>query len=426
MYALASAAHARLRTHGLAILILWISLSAAALAEPLSFKAALAQALRSTPSLAANSAKVDAARAAAIPAGELPDPRLALAVEDLPINTQDRFSLSRDPMTVRRIGIMQEFPNQDKRVARVAVAQSQVEVAEAQTQITRLTVLRETAVAWIGRANVEQQLARIDALLAENRWFEAAVRARLAGGKGMTAEVVAPRQEAAAIAERRDALQARRSQAIAALKRWIGPMAEAPLQGDVPEWSITREQLAHQLHQHPELVIFNAKEQVVNAEIMQAQAEKNADWALELSYAKRGSQFSDLISIQASFDLRLFTEKRQDPMIAAKRAERIGLDAEHEATLREHAAMLESDFAEYERLENMLKRQRELLLPLATEKIELAMADWRGGKGGLSDVIVARRERIDAELKLIQIAGERSQMAARLHYAYGEPAGEKP
>ena len=419
-----SAVYGLLTSACVALFAVLASLSAAAYADALSFNDALRLAVRETPALTANAAQVDVARAAAIPAGELPDPKLLLAVDNLPINTDDRFSLTRDSQTARRIGIMQEFPNQDKRAARVAVAQGQVAMAEAQTKITRLTVLRETAVAWIARDSVERQLVRIDALNLENRLLGEAVRARLAGGKGMAAEVVAPRQEAVEIEERRDALQARRAQAIATLKRWIGPMAEAPLQGNAPDWAITRETLQG-LHRHPELTAFESKEQVLNAEVAEAQAAKKSDWTMEFSYQQRGPQFSDMVSMQVSFDLRLFTAARQDPKIAAKRAARMGLDAEREATLREHAAMLETDLAEYQRLSNILQRQRNLFLPLADEKLALATADWRGGKSSLSEVIVARRERIDADLKLIQLTGERSQMAARLYYAYGEPGGKQ-
>lgn len=426
MYAPASAALWRFMACCVALPVLLAGLSAKAAAEPLSFNEALAIALRTTPTLKASAAQEDAARESAIPAGELPDPKLVLGIDNLPVTGDDSFNVSRDFMTMRRIGIMQEFPNQDKRAARVEVAKGRVALAEAQTQITRQSVLRETAVAWIGRDTVEQQLAYIDVLQEENRLLDAAVRARLAGGKGMTAETVAPRQEAALIEERRDAFEARRSQAIAALKRWIGPAANAPLQGKAPDWAITPQTLQHRLHQHPEIAFFDSKEHVLNAEIREAQAEKKSDWSLELAYQKRADQFSDMISLQASFDLRLFSASRQDPMIAAKRAERIGLDAEREVTLREHSAMLESDLADYVRLTNAQKRQREVLLPLAEEKVQLAMADWQGGKGSLSDVINARRERIDAKLKLIEISGERSQMAARLYYAYGEPAGEKP
>lgn len=409
-----------------ALLALSLGLSGLARAEALSFDDALELAGHRAPALAASAAQAEAARAAAIPAGELPDPKLVLGIDNLPVQGPDRFSLTRDSMTMQRIGVMQEFPNRSKRRARVAAAQGKAELAEAEERTTRLAVIRETALAWIARDTAERQLAMIDALLEENRLFEAALRARLAGGMAMAADIVAPRQEAAMIEERRDELRARREQAIATLRRWIGDAAAAPLEGEAPDWAIAHDSLLHRLHQHPELAAFGPKGRVLDAEIDEAAAGKRPDWSVELAYQRRGPQFDDMAMFQLSFDLPLFPASRQDPMIAARRAERAGLDAEREAALREHAAMLEADWAEYVRLTNALRRQREVLTPLAAERVRLATADWRSGRGGLDEVIMARRERIDAELKTIQIAGERGQMAARLHYAYGETGGEQP
>ncbi len=415
----------RLSRHA-ALLALSMGLAGIVRADALSFDDALKLAMRHAPTLAASAAQVEAARSAAIPAGELPDPKLVLGIDNLPIEGPDRFSLTRDSMTMQRMGVMQEFPNLSKRKARVAAARGKAELAEAEERTTRLAVIRETALAWIARDTAERQLALIDALAEENRLFEAAVRAQLAGGMALAADVVAPRQEAAIIEERRDELRARREQAIAALRRWIGDAAEAPLRGAAPDWAIAHDTLVHRLHRHPELAAFGPKGRVLDAEIDEAAAGRKPDWALELAYQRRGPQFGDMAMLQLSFDLPLFAASRQDPMIAARRAERAGLDAEREAALREHAAMLEADWAEYLRLTNALKRQREVLTPLAAERVRLATADWRGGRGSLSEVIAARRERIDAELKTIQIAGERGQAAARLHYAYGETGGEQP
>ncbi len=390
--------------------------------DPLSFDSALAIAVSETPILRADRSQADAARQAAIPAGALPDPRLALGLDNVPIEGANRFSLSSEPMTMQRIGVMQEFPNGAKRDARVDAARGRVALSEAQTRITRLAVLRETAVAWIARDAVERQLDRIDALDAENHLLDVAVRARIAGGKGRALDAVASREEAAMIDARRDELTARRKQAIAALKRWVGPRGALPLTGFAPDWPITRDTLEHKLHGHPELAIFDSRGRVLDAEVAEAKADKKPDWALELAYSKRGSQFGDMAMVQVSFDLPVFAATRQDPKIAARLAEREGLDAEREAVLREHAAMLETDFAEYQRLVSAVKRQREVLLPLAGEKVALALAGWRGGRGELVDLVKARRERIDADLMAIALEGDRRQMAARLHYAYSEQA----
>jgi len=401
--------------------------AATALADPLSFDDALALALRNSPVLTANTARIDAAREAAIPAAELPDPKLALGIINLPIEGPDRFSLTEEAMTMRSIGVMQVIsrtaPNA---IARAAAARSRVDRRESVIcRIARLEVLRETAVAWIARHSIEHQLARLDELFKENRLFEAAVRARLAGGKGMTADVVMPRQEAAMIEDRRDELRASRSQAFASLRRWLGQAAEAPLQGEPPDWPIARDTLLQGLYRHPQLLAFAPKAKVLDAEVAEAQAEKKPDWAIELAYQKRGSRFGDMAMLQLSFDLPVFPGARQDPMIAARLAERTGLDAEREAALREQTAVLDSGLADYARLTNALRRQNEVQLPLAKEKVDLAMADWRGGKGDLTALVAARRERIDAELKAIQIAGARLQTAARLHYSFAEQAGEQ-
>lgn len=400
-------------------------LAASALAQSLSFQKALATAVQETPSLRANAAQIDAARYSVTPAGELPDPKLALGIDNLPIEGADRYSLTRDSMTMQRIGISQDIPNSAKRDARVAAANGRVELAEAQSRVTRLAVLRETATAWISRYTLEQQLSRIDSLVAENRLFSDAIKAQIAGGKGSAVDAVMPRQEAAMIEERRDELAARRQQAVAALKRWLGPDGGAPLAGDPPDWALSRDTLAHALHSHPELALFEPKTKVLDAELAEARAGRRPDWGVDVAYQKRAPEFGDMVSVQLRVDLPIFAGSRQEPQIAARQAERTALDAEREAALREHLAMLDADWADYQRLTSAARRQRDVVLPLAEEKVRLATAAWRGGKGMLSDVVAARRERIDTELKTLTVEGERRQMAARLYYAYGDIPGEQ-
>lgn len=228
------------------------------------------------------------------------------------------------------------------------------------------------------------------------------------------------------IEARRDELRARRAQAIAALRRWIGAAADSPLTGAAPDWPISPEALWHGLHQHPELAAFAPKARVLEAESAEARAAKKPDWGLELTYQNRDEQFGDMVSLQVSFDLPLFAASRQNPQIAAKHAEQLALDAEREALLREHAAQLETELAEYQRLNNAIERQRDVLLPLAEEKVALTLAAWRGGQGSLMELVAARRERIDAGLNMLAFEGERRQWAARLHYSYGDHEGAQP
>lgn len=74
-------------------------------AGPLTLQEALGLAVGRSQQLAANNASITASREMAAAAGELPDPVLKLGIENLPVNGPDRLSLSRDFMTMRRIGV---------------------------------------------------------------------------------------------------------------------------------------------------------------------------------------------------------------------------------------------------------------------------------------------------------------------------------
>lgn len=389
---------------------------------PLSFAQAMRLAEQNSPTLAAQNARLDAARHAVTPAGELPDPQLVLGLDNLPITGPDRFSLTRESMTMQRIGVMQEIPNRGKRSARTAVAQSNIARIDAERRVERLKVRRETALAWISRYTVEQKLALFDALYRENRLLAEAVRSRLASGSGLALDTILPRQEAAALEERHDQLEREHNDAKAALIRWIGSAGAEPLAGGAPVWSITPATFLHRLHQHPELAVFAPARRQAEAEMRESEAAKQPDWAVELAYQRRGPDYSDMASVQFSFDLPVFAGRRQDPLIAAKRAELVRIEAEREAALREHTQVLATDLAEYRQLDRAALRQRERLVPLTQEKVELALAAYRNNQTELAAVIAARSEWIDARLKVIDLEGQRTLTAARLHYAYDENA----
>ncbi|MBC7956061.1 MAG: TolC family protein, partial [Cytophagales bacterium] len=109
-------------------LTLRASMALAALCWPawasagLSFDEATHLALDQAPSLAAQHNALASAQAAQPAAATLPDPRLTLGVDNLPLSGSDRFNLTRDFMTMQRIGLMQEVPNRGKREARAAGA----------------------------------------------------------------------------------------------------------------------------------------------------------------------------------------------------------------------------------------------------------------------------------------------------------------
>ena len=407
------------RPRRLTLVALLGSLALPGLAAALSLDEALRLAENQAPSLAAQVANLEAARQAAIPASELPDPKLNLGLRNVPIEADSAWRFDAEPMTMQAIGLVQEVPNSAKRRARVEAAEAGVDLAETRQRIALLDVRRQVAEAWIAARSVEEKLALFQQLYAENRLFERAVRARIAGGAGSAADGIVPRQEAALLAEQEDELLRNQAVARAALRRWIGEAAEQPLSGNWPTWPTDAGWYRERLPQHPQLQAYEPLTREAEARLREAVADKRPDWAWGVEYGRREA-FGDMVSLSLSVDLPLFAGSRQNPRIAAEQARLAQVAAEREDTLHQHAQALTADLAELQRLRSSLARLDQTLVPLAEDRVRLALADYRGGRGELGAVVAARQALLQTRLRRIDVARDRALTNARLHFAYGD------
>src|ERR1700716_4285646 len=133
------------------LLVLLCPFAVAAQDGPLSLEDAVDKALQEAPQVTASAATLEAAGAVAPSAGRLPDPELVTGVDNLPINSAERYSLTRDFMTMRKIGVMQSFPNGEKRRLQGERAQREIAVAQGELLKTRFDTSRAVAEAWIAR-----------------------------------------------------------------------------------------------------------------------------------------------------------------------------------------------------------------------------------------------------------------------------------
>jgi hypothetical protein len=117
-------------------------------APPLSLAEAQRIAANDAPQLNAQSAALRAIQQSAISANQQADPKLIIGVDNVPVDTSDRFSLTRDFMTMRKIGFMQEFTRSEKLKLRGERAESEVR--------------KEAAVLSLVEVNLKRDVARLD------------------------------------------------------------------------------------------------------------------------------------------------------------------------------------------------------------------------------------------------------------------------
>lgn len=402
------------------------SSATASQSEPLSLEEAVDRALKESPQVFASEATLEAAQAVAPSAGRLPDPELVAAVDNLPIDTADQFSFTRDFMTMRRIGFMQTFPNRAKRHLQSERAQQEITVAQAQLRKTRFEAARATSDAWIALAVAEESRVRLGTLKPETELQAGAARAALASGRASAAEALAMQSLVARVDERIAALEQEIEMGRAELARWAGEAADRPL-APIPtdrELGRSPDSMLASVSQHAPLAPLMAQLDAATTEVALARAEKRPDWSAELSYQDRGSDFSDMVSLEFRVGLPFFASHRQNPVIAEKMSMLRAQEAERDAEIRMHTAEVRAVLAEWRSGRARLKHYATELLPLASDRLRAAVASYGAGRDDIRAVIDAFSEQIDVQIEYVQLEGAVARAWTFLHFLHD--AGVSP
>jgi len=368
--------------------------------------------------LVAHESAATAARELAVAAGQLPDPTLKAGINNLPVNGSDRFSLTNDFMTMRSVGVMQEFTRSDKREARASRFDREAEAAEAGRAVALADLRRDTAQAWLERYYQERMLELLQSQRNEASLQIEAADAAYRGGRGAQGDVFAARSAVALIDDRVRQTQRQIATAKTRLSRWVGADADQALAAP-PSLSMARLDAAGvetQLAHHPQLALLAKQEDIARADADIAQSNKRADWSVELMYSQRGSAYSNMVSVNVSIPLQLDQKNRQDRDVAAKLALAEQMRAQREEATREHVAETLAWLQEWQSNRDRLAHYDSALIPLAADRTRAALAAYRGASAALGAVLEARRIEIDTRMDRLRLEMETAGLWARLEY----------
>ncbi len=389
-------------------------------AAVLSFDEALSLAEQRSAALASRRAAAEGAEQARTASGRLPDPKLAVGVENFPISGPERFSWNMESMTMRRIGVMQDVPNAAKRAAQRGSAEARAERERAMLEAERLAVRREAALAWLGLHFAQRKLAAFAALEQENRVLQDTLSARVAAGTAMPSDALMARQDALELADRRDELQAAIEQARAQLRRWTGELPEVSASASTPALRLDLARLLSGLDRHAELLAYAPMLSMARADVGEASAMRRGDWGWEVAYANRARTFGDMVSFQLTFELPVSRGTRQEPLIVSRQKEVERLQAERDDALRRIRAEVDAQVAELQRLERAAQRQQATALPLAQERASLTLASYQSGRADLGAVLAARKSVAEAQLRSLDLESQAMAQQARLAFLIAE------
>ncbi len=393
-------------------------------ASALSFEDAVRLAIERAPTLDARRSQGVAAREEAARASALPDPQLTVGIDNLPLTGGDAFDVRADDMTMKRIGLMQEFPARAKRHARQAVADRNIEQAEALSVAERLAVRKAAAEAWIALWAAGREVAALNALREQSRLAIRLSKAQLASGSGTAVDTLATQAAALDLDNRIDEAEAAVEAARSTLARWLGTdPADLVTVGEPPDLMIlpvNEADLLASVDQQGPLLPWRLTEAKAEAELALASAEKRLGWSVGASYGQRdrtpaGMPRSDMLTVEFAIGLPLFSANRQDRGVAARRAELDAVAASHEDARRAQIEAVRRTVAQWNGLKRQIARKEQEMLPLAHDRSQTAIASYGGG-GPLQPWLEARRDELELHIEHARHLGELGRTWAALAY----------
>ena len=384
--------------------------------EPLTLEQAQRIAARRSLLLASQDLQARAAREMGVAAGQLPDPVLKLGINNLPISGPDKYSLTRDFMTMRGFAVMQEITRADKRKARAGRFEREAEAAQTGRLVALANLNRDTAMAWLDCLFLERMGQVLKSQRDEAGLQVEAADSAYRAARGSQADVFAARQAVAQIDDR--ILQTERQLATARtrLARWVGEDASQPLGAPPDLTNVRHHSIAADgvFAQHPQIAMMLRQEQVAQAEVDIAQSNKTADWTVELMLSQRGPSFPNMVSLNVSVPLQWDQPNRQDREVAAKLAQLEQMRAQREEATREHLAEARAWLQQWHSNQERLAHYDKTLQPLAGERTRAALAAYRGGGGPLQAVLEARRMEIETRMERLRMEMETAGLWAQL------------
>lgn len=381
------------------------------LATPLSLEQALELAAQRSQAVLAARVGAEAATQAARAAGQLPDPMLSVGIENLPVTGPDRMRTTAESMTMKRVGISQEWVSAEKRALRQNAAMAMAERESASVLAAAADSRLQAALAFVdafytGEALVltklNERYARED--------FEAA-KARFASAGASSQEVLQLTAARGVAGDESAEVEQLHASALVALQRWVG----VPPDGLVlPVLPVSVDEQAF-VAAHPAVRQSQRDIDLARAEASAMASNRKPNWTWQAAYGQR-TGYSDLVSIGVNIPLPIAPGERQDRETAAKLALVDKALAAHEESTRTAVAEFRSLSSDAQRLSQRVAQYQTGVITPVKQRVQAVLAGYRSNQASLMSLFEARYAEVEAQRKLLNLQRDLAKVQAQLAF----------
>lgn len=425
--------------------------------DVLSLGAAVGMAQKNDPWLVRNQHAQDAVESMSVAAGTLPDPKMSVALANLPTDT---FDFDQEAMTQFKVGISQMFPRGDT----LALRQKQLEISGRQFPYQRddrraqLTVIVSSL--WLEAFRAQESIALIekDRPLFEQLADVVEASYSSALGRARQQDIVRAQLEITRLDDRLTKLRQKQEMAVEQLSQWLSEnfsdrYLDVAASSDPASWSYVKMEkelpnilmlnetlyasetpadpqvLYEYFSDHPKVMAVDRKIEMNETGVELARQSYKPEWGVNASYgyrddAQNGSDRADFLSVGFTFDLPFFTSNRQDKQVESAMSRSLSVKTEKWILIRKMIADFEKSKTQLHRLSERHELYEDELLPQMHDQAEASLTAYTNDDGDFAEVVRARIAELNAQISALDIDVDRQKTIIQLNYFFMNKAEE--
>ena len=393
---------------------------------PTAPKSLIGEALSGNPDYLALQNQWHAAKAQVPQAGALPDPTLGLALGNLPVNS---FAFDQEPMTGKKLSLMQMLPFPGKLGTKQDIAGFQAQALEQQVREFSNQLVKNVKLAYYTIFLIDKSITIVKRNKGLLQQFIRIAETKYAVGKGLQQDVLKAQVELSKLTDKLISLNQMRATAGFKLNTLLNrptdavvPTIDSVAQSALPQSLDELKSIG--LNQRPLLLGWQMLIEKSTKATRLAKLSYLPDFSLGVAYTQRndlanGMIMHDFFSAEVKLNLPIWFFRKQSKLVEEKQYAAKSIQEKFQQIKNQVSFQIEDNYQELQKHSTLLELYRTGIIPQASQSLNAALAGYQVDKVDFLTLINNQMTLFNYELEYYRVLAEHEKTMAKLEAAVG-------
>jgi outer membrane protein, heavy metal efflux system len=384
------------------------------------------QALQSNPDYLSAKDRLRAAQLRIPQAGALPDPNLGLAVTNLPVNS---FEFNQEPMTGKKLSIMQMFPFPGKLGLKEDMAEFQAQFVKQQVEELKNQLIKQVKLSYYSIFLTDKSIEIIKKNKTLVQQFVQVAEAKYSVGKGLQQDVLKAQVELLKLTDKLITLEQKRKNHVYQLNKLINRDITSPIEINVELEKMTFDLTIAEitelgLQNRPLLKGWQHLLEKSRSSNKLAKYEFLPDFNVGIAYTQRddlstGMKMYDFFSAEVKISLPIYFYKKQSKKVEQTQQQIYSTEDKYSDVRNEVLFQIEDKFSEMKKNFDLMALYKKGIIPQASQSLNSAMTGYQVDKVDFITLLNNQLTLFNYELEFYNVLTNYAKNIAQLDAAAG-------